>query len=221
MRGHPSQRGSAGIELAGQAKPERAQSTTNSMPDNDPGLVTQMLVEVSAGKDGAEEELFELVYGELRQMARARMAGEGPGQTLQPTALVHEVYIRLLRGQEPRWENRAHFFTAAAEAMRRILIERARRKRRLKRGGGARHVQLETADGYLDPESENLLALDEALDRLEARDPRMAQVVKLRYFAGLTVSETAQALKSSPRTVDRLWSAARAWLHRELAPTPP
>ena len=191
------------------------------MSETDPGLVTQMLDAVSAGKEGAEEELFARVYGELRQMARSRMAGEEPGQTLQPTALVHEVYIRLLRNQEPRWDNRAHFFTAAADAMRRILIEQARRKSSLKRGGGAEHVQLETADGYLDPESDNLLALDEALTRLEARDAKMARVVKLRYFAGLTIEETAQALKSSPRTINRHWSAARAWLHRELAPSSP
>jgi len=187
------------------------------MSDTDPGLVTQMLAEISAGKEEAEEELFGIVYTELRQMARARMARESPGQTLQPTALVHEVYLRLLRNQKPQWDNRAHFFTAAAEAMRRILIEQARRRSRLKRGGGAQHVALETADGHLYPESEDLLALDEALERLEVKDPEMARIVKLRYFAGLTVEETAQAVGTSPRTVDRRWFAARAWLHRELA----
>ena len=190
------------------------------MSETDPGLVTQILEAVSSGEKGSEEELFTLVYDELRQMARSRMGGERPGQTLQPTALVHEVYLRLLHNQEPRWDNRAHFFTAAAQAMRRILIERARSKGRLKRGGDVQRVQLETADGYLDPNSENLLALDQALTALEARDAPMAQVVKLRYFAGLTVEETAQALQSSPRTINRQWSAARAWLHRELAPRP-
>ena len=187
------------------------------MSESDPGLVTQMLEAVSAGKEGAEEELFALVYDELRRMARSRMAGAQPGQTLQPTALVHEVYLRLLRKQEPHWDNRAHFFTACAQAMRHILIERARRKSRLKRGGEFRHVEFDTADGHIDPESEDLLALDQALTRLEARDAAMAEVVKLRYFAGLTIEETAQALQSSPRSVNRHWSAARAWLHRELA----
>ena len=190
------------------------------MSETDPGLVTQMLEAVSAGNEGAENDLFALVYEELRRMARSHMAGQRPGQTLQPTGLVHEVYLRLLRNQEPRWDNRAHFFTAAAEAMRRILIDRARSKRRLKRGGDVRHVQLETADGQIDPDSEDLLALDQALTRLEARDAQMARLVKLRYFAGLTVEETAQALQSSPRTINRQWSAARAWLHRELAPRP-
>jgi len=185
--------------------------------ETDPGLVTQMLEAVSAGKEGAGDELFTLVYTELRRMARSKMAAERPGHTLQPTALVHEVYLRLLRDQKPHWGNRAHFFAAAAEAMRRILIERARSRGRLKRGGEVRHVQLETADGYLDPDSENLLALDQALTGLEARDAQMARVVKLRYFAGLTVEETAQALQVSPRTINRQWSAARAWLHRELA----
>ena len=187
------------------------------MSETDPGLVTQILEAVSAGKKGSEEELYSLVYDELRRMARTRMAGQRPGQTLQPTGLVHEVYLRLLRDQEPRWDNRAHFFTAAAEAMRRILIEQARRKSRLKRGGEFQQVELETADGYLDPDSDDLLALDEVLTRLEKRDAAMANVVKLRYFAGLTVKETAQALQSSPRSVNRKWSAARAWLHRELA----
>ena len=187
------------------------------MSETDPGLVTQILEAVSAGKEGAEDDLFSLVYNELRRMARSRMEGERPGQTLQPTGLVHEVYLRLLRNQEPRWDNRAHFFTAAAEAMRRILIEHARRKRRLKRGGEFRQVELEMADGHLHPESDDLLALEEALTRLEKRDAAMAKVVKLRYFAGLTVKETAQALQSSPRSVNRQWSAARAWLHRELA----
>jgi len=186
------------------------------MSETDPGLVTQMLEAVSAGKEGAEEELFAMVYDELRRIAHARMAGGEPGQTLQPTALVHEVYLRFLRQQEVHWDNRAHFFTACAEAMRHILIERARRKARLKRGGEYRHVGLETADGQIDPESEDLLALDQALTRLDARDAAMATVVKLRYFAGLTIEETAQALQSSPRTVSRQWSAARAWLHREL-----
>lgn len=186
------------------------------MANPDAGMVTQLLGAVSRGKEGAEEDLFTVVYAELRQMARARMAREKPGQTLEPTALVHEAYVQLFRNQEPRWENRAHFFTAAAEAMRRILIQRARHKGRLKRGGDLERVPFESSVGKLDPRSESLLALDEALDRLEALDEVMAKVVKLRYFAGLTVPETARALQTSPRTVNRHWTAARAWLHQEL-----
>ena len=187
------------------------------MSETDPGLVTQMLEAVSAGEEGAEDELYALVYDELRKMAHIRMAGGKPGQTLQPTALVNEVYLRLLRQQQSRWQNRAHFFTACAQAMRQILIDRARKKARIKRGGNLKRVELETADGKIDPDSEELLALDEALTRLEAKDTGMAAVVNLRYFAGLTIEETAEALQSSPRTVNRQWSAARAWLHRELA----
>lgn len=187
------------------------------MSEADPGLVTQMLEAVRQGKQGAEEDLFDLVYAELRRMAHSRMASEKPGQTLQSTALVHEVYLRLLRNQEPRWDNRAHFFTAAADAMRRILIEQARRRSRLKRGGDQQRVELGSSDGSLAPRDETLLALDQALDRLEAIDPAMARVVKLRYFAGLTVEETARTLGITDRTVYRQWQAARSWLHRELA----
>ena len=131
------------------------------MSDADPGLVTQMLAAVSEGNEGAEDDLLALVYDELRRMARARMASEQPGQTLQPTALVHEVYLRLLRNQEPRWDNRAHFYTAAADAMRRILVEQARRKSRLKRGGDQQRVELESSAGGLAPRDETLLALDQ------------------------------------------------------------
>jgi len=194
--------------------------TVREMPEDDPGLVTQMLEAVSEGKRGAEEDLFRLVYEELRRMAHSRMASENPGQTLQPTALVHEVYLRLLHNQEPRWDNRAHFFTAAADAMRRILVERARRKSRLKRGGDRQRVELGSSDGSIDQRDETLLALDHALARLEEVDPAMARVVKLRYFAGLTVEEVARALGITERTVYRRWLAARTWLHRELATQP-
>jgi RNA polymerase sigma factor (TIGR02999 family) len=181
------------------------------------GQVTQLLQAVSAGEEGAESELVALVYAELRRMARARMAREKSGQTLQPTALVHEVYLQLLRDQEPRWENRAHFFTAAAEAMRRILIQRARSKSRLKRGGDLHRVELDSAARWHEPRADAFLALDQALNRLEARDPEMAGVVKLRYFAGLTIEETARILDTSPRSVNRQWAGARAWLNRELS----
>lgn len=165
----------------------------------------------------AADELVPLVYDELRRLARARMAREAPGHTLQPTALVHEAYLRLAGdAASPPFASRAQFFAAAAEAMRRILIERARRVRRLKRGGGRLRVTL--ADDLADAPARDaeLLALDQALTRLEARDAAMARVVALRCFAGLTVEESAAALEVSERTVKRLWTAGRAWLHREL-----
>lgn len=179
--------------------------------------VTRILEAVRTGDPGAPERLLDLVYEELRRLARSRLARERPGQTLQPTALVHEAYLRLFAGQEPRWENRSHFFGAAAEAMRRILIERARRHSRLKRGGSRERVTLdEDATAQEGGDAEELLALDLALDRLEQRDPVMARVVALRYFAGLTVEETADTLDMAPRTVNRHWLAARAWLQREM-----
>ncbi len=171
------------------------------------------------------DELLPLVYTELRRLAGARMAREGPGHTLEPTALVHEAYLRLVKdpdsgspegGQARQWENRRHFFAAAAEAMRRILIERARRYARHKHGAGRQRVALGDELAIAEPDAEELLALDRCLDRLEARDAAMAQVVKLRFFAGLTVGETAAATGVSPRQVARLWSGARAWLRREM-----
>lgn len=168
---------------------------------------------------GSSEDLLPQVYDELRRLARARLAREGPGLTLQPTALVHEAYLRLAGdGVDRRWDRRGHFFAAAAISMRRILVERARRVHRVKHGGG--HVQVE-----LDPESpaasadlHEVLAIDEALSELERVDPRKAQVVMLRYFAGLTVEETAEAMALSPATVKNEWAFARVWLHRVLAP---
>lgn len=156
-----------------------------------------------------------LVYGELRRLAHIRMASERPGQTLQATALVHEAYVRLLGTEDPGWDNRGHYFAAAAEAMRRILIERARRRTRLKRGGQDQRVTFDEVIAGED-RPEQLIALDEALDRLEKHDEMMAQVVKLRYFAGLSVSETSSALGVSSRTVNRQWTAARAWLFQQM-----
>ncbi len=193
-------------------------ATDPPQPDEAPGDVTRLLLEIGRGNEQAVDQLIPLVYGELRRLASARMSRERPGSTLQPTALVHEAYLRLVRDEAARWENRAHFFGAAAEAMRRILIERARSVRRLKRGGGAERVSLsEVAVDRSLPAAEDLLALDEALTRLEARDAAMARVVKLRYFAGMSVEEVADALALAPRSVNRLWTAARAWLHRELS----
>ena len=179
--------------------------------------VTRLLEALTAGREAAADELFPIVYDELRKMARFRMAREKPGQTLQTTALVHEAYLRLIGGEETSWTNRAHFFRAAAEAMRRILIERARAKKRLKRGGEGQRVSFDENLAAIEPPAEEILALDEALARLERQDPTMAQIVKLRYFAGLTVEETANALEVSPRSVNRLWTAARAWLAVEMS----
>ena len=181
--------------------------------------VTRVLQALKAGEADAAERLLALVYQELRRTARAKMAREKAGATMQPTGLVHETYLRLFAGESPRWENRAHFFVAAAEAMRRILIERARRRARLKRGGGYERVALSDDLAGPSPEPETLIALDEALTRLATRDPNMSRVVELRYFAGLTIEETADAMGLARRTVNRLWVSARAWLQRELLRT--
>jgi len=182
-------------------------------PAND---VTRLLGEIADGRAQATDELMPLVYTELRRLARDRLAHDRGNASLQPTALVHDVYVRLVGDPDYRWANRAHFFAAAAEAMRRIAIERVRRHGRLKRGGDRDRVSLDDGAARVDPRPEELLALDDALSRLEKRDARMAAVVKLRYFVGLTIEETARALETSPRSVNRLWIAAKAWLHGEI-----
>lgn len=181
--------------------------------------VTRIPSDIEDGDPKAAEALLPLVYDELRRLAARQLARERPGQTLQPTALVHEAYLRLVDGREEAlWENRGHFFAAASESMRRILVEQARRRHRLKRGAGFRRVPLREADGVnvgvgVDPaRDEDILALDEALDRLEAEDPAKAELVKLRVFAGLTLEEAAAALGISRATASRRWSYARAWL---------
>ena len=191
------------------------------MPASTRKQVTLLLDQIRRGNRHASNELLPLVYEELRKLARSRMAREQPGQTLQPTALVHEAYLRLLGDESPGWDNRGHFFAAAAEAMRRIQIERARRYARIKHGGEQRRVTLDEASARIVPRPEEMLALDEALTGLEEHDAAMAQVVKLRYFAGLSVEETARAMSTSRRTVNRLWTAARAWLHHTIASTSP
>jgi RNA polymerase sigma factor (TIGR02999 family) len=178
--------------------------------------VTRLLRQIDGGDAGASEELLPLVYQELRRLARARMARERPGLTLTPTALVHEAYLRLVGDRGPEWGNRGHFFAAAAEAMRRILIERARHYARRRHGGGQQRISLADAHLPMAAHPEEVLDLDEALSRLERLDAGMAAVVKLRFFSGLTVPETAAALGTSPSTVDRQWTAARAWLQREM-----
>jgi RNA polymerase sigma factor (TIGR02999 family) len=176
--------------------------------------VTQILAAIEQGDPRAAEELLPLVYGELRRLAAARMAGEKPGQTLDATALVHEAYLRLVGDQ--RFASRGHFFAAAAEAMRRILVEAARRKQRERHGGGRRRVELRDGDVTAPADDEDLLSLDEALTSLAGIRPQAAQLVQLRFFAGLTVDEAAPVLGVSPRTARRLWVFARAWLQREM-----
>ena len=181
--------------------------------------VTQILNAVDRGDAKAADELLPLVYAELRRLAAYRMAHEAPGHTLQPTALVHEAWLRLVGDVAPKFENRAHFFGAAAEAMRRILVESARRKQREKRGGGAEHVdvaELEIAAPL--GNAEESLAIHEVLDRLAAHDARKAEVVKLRYFVGFSFEETAEVLGISVPTAKRDWAYARAWLHQEIGP---
>lgn len=179
--------------------------------------VTQILSAISAGDRQAASDLLPVVYKELQKLAHRKLAHEPRGHTLQTTALVHEAYLRLVGRQDPGWDGRGHFFTAAAEAMRRILIERARRRGRLKHGAEYRRVEMNDAATSEDHSSVDVLALDEALQRLQAYDRRKSEIVKLRFFAGLTVDETAAALTVSPATVKSDWSFARAWLHRELS----
>lgn len=174
--------------------------------------VTQVLERVGQGDPLAGEELLPLVYAELRKLAAHRMAAEPAGQTLQPTALVHEAWLRLAGEEQERWAGRAAFFAAAAEAMRRILIERARRRMAQKRGGGAEHEPLDESRIELAAPAEEILAVHDALDRLTLEDPQAAKVVKLRYFVGMTMPEAAAALGLPQRSAERLWTFARAWL---------
>jgi RNA polymerase sigma factor (TIGR02999 family) len=174
--------------------------------------VTRILSAIEQGDPRAASQLLPLVYDELRALAACRLAREKPGQTLQATALVHEAYLRLVGGTDPGWSGRGHFFAAAAEAMRRILVESARRRASLKRGGGLARVDLDCAEMADEGRPDDLLALDEALSLLEREDPQSAELVKLRYFSGLTNKEAAEALGISPRTADFRWAFARAWL---------
>ena len=179
--------------------------------------VTSILLAIEQGEPQAAERLLPLVYDELRKLAARKLARERPGQTLQATALVHEAYLHLVDAQGSRpWQGRGHFFAAAAEAMRRILIDSARRKRRPKHGGERHRVDLDDAGDAIAPPVDDLLALDEALEKLSAVDRSSADLVKLRYFAGLSIDEAAEALGISPRTADRRWAYARAWLRQEM-----
>jgi RNA polymerase sigma factor (TIGR02999 family) len=181
--------------------------------------VTRILERAEQGDGKAADELLPLVYEELRKLAAHKMANEMPGQTLQPTALVHEAYLRLIGGGQEHWSGRGHFFAAAAEAMRRILVENARRKRRVKHGGELQRVDMTTLDVAILSDDGHLLAVDEALEKLAARDPLGAQLIKLRFFAGLPNVEAARLLEIPERTAKRTWAYARAWLYEELKKT--
>ena len=178
--------------------------------------VTQILERVQQGDPKAPEELLPLVYAELRKLAAARMAREAPGQTLQATALVHEAWLRLVGGSETHWNSRGHFFGAAAEAMRRILVERARRKARVRHGGGLQEVDWKHVTVATEDADDTVLAIHEALEKLAVESPQKAEIVKLRYFTGMEHAEIAQALGISEPTVRRHWAYARSWLYAEL-----
>jgi RNA polymerase sigma factor (TIGR02999 family) len=187
--------------------------------------LTRILSSIEHGDPAAAEQLLPLVYDELRRLALQRLAQEKPGQTLQATALVHEAYVRLVGSGEtavagePRWDSRGHFFAAAAEAMRRILIDRAREKQAQKRGGGRRRLDIDAVDLATQAAPDQLLAVDDALAKLARADPAAARLVELRYFAGLTVEEAGKAQGISTATAYRHWKYARAWLHSELLGT--
>jgi RNA polymerase sigma factor (TIGR02999 family) len=179
--------------------------------------ITLILKKVQRGDEGAAGRLLEVVYAELHQLAVRKMAREIPGQTLQPTLLVHEAWLRLGGDEQPTWENRAHFFGAAAEAMRRILVENARRKQRVKHGGGLRRVDWPELDVAVAEDDDAILAVSEALDKLAKHDPVGAKLIELRFFAGLPNVEAARVLGLAERTAKRTWAYARAWLQKELA----
>jgi RNA polymerase sigma factor (TIGR02999 family) len=178
--------------------------------------LTELLAAMEQGDPKAGDELLLLVYQELRRLAAHKMANEAPGQTLQPTALVHEAWLRLAGSEQHTWQNRAHFFGAAAEAMRRILIDNARRKRALRHGGGQQRVDIQEVEIADTKQDDDLLALNDALERFAVEDSQKAELVKLRYFAGLTTTEAAEMLHISIPTADRWWAYSRAWLFGEV-----
>ena len=178
--------------------------------------VTQILQAIEQGDSKAADQLLPLVYEELRKLAASRMARENPGNTLQPTALVHEAWMRLVGGENPKFDGRGHFFAAAAEAMRRILIDRARRKRALRHGGGQERVELEEADFSIEKDDDQLLAVNDALDKLAAQNKLEAELVKLRYFVGMTNAEAAEALGITEASAKHYWIHARTWLFQEI-----
>jgi len=191
----------------------------SAAPDMDaPGDITRLFSDVARGDPEATDKLATLVYAHLREMAGQIFRRERPGHTLQPTALVHETFLRLMRDKKPSWKNRAHFFGIAAHAMRQILVEHARKTNAKKRGAGQQKLELNDSLEYSEEKSSQLEALDEALGRLENLHVRQAKIVELRYFGGLSIEETSQALRISVTTVKEDWRLARAWLRRELEP---
>ena len=186
------------------------------MREASPRSVTQLLMAWSEGDPSALDQLTPLVYEELRRLARSKLRGERPGHTLQTTGLVNEAYLRLVDQRQVRWQNRAHFLAIAAQMMRRILVDHARRKQYQKRGGGAIQVTLSEAEAIGAERAPDLVALDEALAELAQMDPRRARVVELKFFGGLNIDETAEVLKVSPTTVERDWITAKAWLYQRL-----
>lgn len=199
-----------------QPAPADAAAGVANPPLVSPHQVTMLLDAASAGDDKAPKKLLPLVYDQLRRLAQSHMNKEQAGQTLQPTALVHEAYIKLLGGHDVKWNDRGHFFAAAPLAMRRILVDRARARNRDKRGGGRARVELNDAMKSTNEITTDLLALDEALKKLEHENPRRYQVVMFRYFAGLSIDDTASALNISPATVKTDWAVARLWLYRVM-----
>jgi RNA polymerase sigma factor (TIGR02999 family) len=187
-------------------------------PDSDPRVdeVTALLLRWQGGDREALDRLLPLVYDQLHRLADRQLRRERPGHTLQPTAVVHEIYLRLVDQRRTNWQSRAQFFAVAAGMMRRVLVDHARGRRAAKRGGWAPHLQLEDVEAGIDPPSVDLVDLDEALGKLEALDADQARIVELRFFGGLTVEETAEVVQSSPATVKRDWHSAKAWLFREL-----
>jgi RNA polymerase sigma factor (TIGR02999 family) len=203
------------MHVRGTKKMDEASLT---MPPRHAMDVTHILSQIASGDPSKAEQLLPLVYAEMRKLAAIKLAQEKPGQTLQATALVHEAYLRLVGGQrEHSWDSRGHFFAAAAEAMRRILVEQARRKARHKHGADLVRVELDNVEITVALPGEDILALDEALTQFAEKHPQKAELIKLRYFAGLTVDEAANALGISPATADRHWTYARAWLLRALS----
>lgn len=199
------------------ALPSRDRSRKEVTAIDSPKDITQVLQAASAGDRTAAAELLPMLYEELRALARARMAKLPPGNTLQPTALVHDAYLRLVGKSDPQWEGRGHFFGAAAQAMRQILVEQARRKGRIRHGGDRQRLDVDDIDLPLEAPVDDVLALDDALERLRESDPRKADIVMYRYFAGLTREETAAVMDLSVRTVDREWRYIVARLHAELS----
>lgn len=187
------------------------------MTDESAAQITHLLEAVSTGDSRAQDQLWAVLYDELHAVARNQLADQAPGRTLQATTLVHETYLRLMGGRENNWANRKHFFSVAAQAMRHICVDHVRKRNRLKRGGGQSPVQMDDELFIIDADGDEILAVNESLDRLQAEAPRQAEVVTMRYFAGMTVEETAAALGVSTRTVENDWRFARTWLHRHIA----